>query len=138
MQPPNHVREAVQGLLMDLIRIPSTRGKEGPAIRRLHQAMGPLVEQCELIEISDSIMQDPDYAFPLPDHTYVDTPNLECIIRGAVVGDPLYSTPTLMLCPLARGRMTPSRPAWRKARFSAGGLATPRGKRRPCSPWPCS
>lgn len=82
MQSPNHVRDAVQELLMDLIRIPSTRGKEEPAIRYLHRAMGPLVDQCELIEVSDSIMQDPDYAFPLAGHTYADTSNLECIIRG--------------------------------------------------------
>lgn len=104
MQPPNHVREAVQDLLMDLIRIPSTRGKEGPAIRHLHQAMGPLVDQCELIEISDSIMQDPDYAFPLPGHTYADTPNLECIIRGRGGGRSIVFNTHLDVVPPSEGQ----------------------------------
>ena len=104
MQPPNHVREAVQDLLMDLIRIPSTRCKEGPAIRHLHQAMGPLVDQCELIEISDSIMQDPDYAFPLPGHTYADTPNLECIIRGRGGGRSIVFNTHLDVVPPSEGQ----------------------------------
>ena len=76
------IRERVQTVLMDLIRFPSTRGHEGPAARYLCEQMRPVVDECELVPIDDALMQDPDYAFPLPGHTYRDTPNLEARLRG--------------------------------------------------------
>ena len=69
-------RNAVRDLLMDLIRIPSVRGQEGLAARYLCDRLQSLTDRCELIAIDDAIMQDPDYAFPLPGHTYRDTHNL--------------------------------------------------------------
>lgn len=89
---------------MDLIRIPSTRGKEGPAIRYLYEQMLPLSDSCQLVEIDDSIMQDPDYAFPLPGHTYKDTPNLECIIRGKGNGRTVVFNTHLDVVPPSEGQ----------------------------------
>ena len=82
MDPSPALRAQVRDMLLGLLHIPSVRGQEGPANRFLREQMRPLVDQCELAPISDQIMQDPDYAFPLPGHTYLDTPNLECRIRG--------------------------------------------------------
>jgi acetylornithine deacetylase len=76
------IKRKVESLLIDLIRFPSTRGQEGPAIRFLRDQMAPWVDSCALVPIDDAIVQDPDYAFPLPGQTYRDTPNLECLIRG--------------------------------------------------------
>jgi acetylornithine deacetylase len=82
----DRTRERVESLLIELIRFPSTRGQEGPAIRYLSEQMAPWVDSCTLAPIDDAIIQDPDYAFPLPGHTYRDTPNLECLIRGKAHG----------------------------------------------------
>jgi acetylornithine deacetylase len=76
------IKRKVESLLIDLIRFPSTRGQEGPAIRFLRDEIAPWVDSCALVPIDDAIVQDPDYAFPLPGQTYRDTPNLECLIRG--------------------------------------------------------
>jgi len=104
MRSSKPIREAVRDLLMDLIRIPSTRGNEGPAIRYMHQAMAPLVDRCELVKVSDSLMEDPDYAFPLPGHTYADTPNLECIIRGRGAGRAIVFNTHLDVVPPSEGQ----------------------------------
>ena len=76
------IRSKVETLLMELIRFPSTRGNEGPAMRFLGEQIAPWVDTCALMPIDDAMMQDPDYAFPLPGQTYRDTPNIECHIRG--------------------------------------------------------
>jgi acetylornithine deacetylase len=78
----NQIKQEVQDLLLGLIHIPSIRGKEGPAMRFLHNIICTYVDQCNLVTIDDSLIEDPDYAFPLPGFSYEDTPNLECIIRG--------------------------------------------------------
>lgn len=104
MQVFTEIRHKVRDLLMDLIRFPSTRGKEGPAIRYLYEKMGPLVDSCHLVEIDDAIMEDPDYAFPLPDHTYKDTPNLECVIRGSGNGRAVVFNTHLDVVPASEGQ----------------------------------
>lgn len=97
-------RNKVRDLLMELIRFPSTRGKEGPAIRYLYEKMGPLVDRCDLVEVDESIMEDPDYAFPLPGHTYKDTPNLECVMRGSGGGRTVVFNTHLDVVPPSQGQ----------------------------------
>ncbi len=75
-------KRETQDLLVELINIPSTRGNEEPAIRLFHDAITPYVDKREFIDVDDSIMEDPDYAFRLPEISYVDTHNLECFIHG--------------------------------------------------------
>jgi len=89
---------------MDLIRIPSTRGKEGPAMRYLQERMAPFVDSSQLVEISDTIVEDPDYAFALPGHTYRDTPNLECVIRGTGKGQSVVFNTHLDVVPPSEGQ----------------------------------
>ena len=56
-------KEAVE-LLCDLIRMPSTRGNEGPVIRYLHERFRGRADACELVPTPESIVQDEDYSFP--------------------------------------------------------------------------
>jgi acetylornithine deacetylase len=79
---PTSIRDQCQKFLLDLLAIPSLRGNEGPAARYVQQAMAELVQRSELVPVPDSIIQDPDYAFPLPGLSYTDTPNVECVIVG--------------------------------------------------------
>jgi acetylornithine deacetylase len=84
---PASVRDRTQKFLLDLIAIPSLRSKEGQAALYVQRAMSGLVDRSELVPVPASILQDPDYAFPLPDISYADTPNVECLLLGD--GDPL-------------------------------------------------
>lgn len=83
MNIPQSVRDQCKQFLLDLIAIPSVRGKEGPAARYVQHAMMNITDRSELIPIPDSIQQDPDYAFYVPGFTYADTPNVECLIEGS-------------------------------------------------------
>jgi len=107
MATSSEIRDRTQDLLMDLIAFPSTRGNEGPAIRYLHQKIAPLVDVCQLVEIDDAIMDDPDYAFPLPGHTYKDTPNLECVIRGSGGGRKVVFNAHMDVVPPSKGQTDP-------------------------------
>ncbi len=98
------IRGKVENLLMELIRFPSTRGKEGPAIGFLREQMAPWVDSSVLVPIDDAIIQDPDYAFPLPGHTYRDTPNLECLIRGKSSGPTIVFNTHLDVVPPSEGQ----------------------------------
>jgi acetylornithine deacetylase len=89
---------------MELIRIPSVRGHEGPAARYLCERLKPLTDRCELIAIDDAIMQDVDYAFPLPGHTYRDTPNLECVLAGDGRGRLIVFNTHLDIVPPSEGQ----------------------------------
>lgn len=76
------VKRKTEQFLMDLISFPSTRGNEGQVNRFIFNSMKEIVDRCELVEINDDIINDPDYAFPIPDFTYANTPNLECVLNG--------------------------------------------------------
>jgi acetylornithine deacetylase len=95
---------------MDLIRIESIRGNEGPASRYVLENIAPYVDSCELVPIADSIMQDPDYAFPLPGHTYKDTPNVECIIKGSGEAGAVVFNAHLDVVPPSEGQVDAFRP----------------------------
>ncbi|GAP15808.1 acetylornithine deacetylase/Succinyl-diaminopimelate desuccinylase [Longilinea arvoryzae] len=98
------LRNEAQQFLMDLIRIPSTRGHEGPASRYVYSKIHSLVDECELVPIDDSIIQDPDYAFPLPGFTYQDTPNVECVIKGSGEGPTIVFNAHLDVVPPSEGQ----------------------------------
>lgn len=70
-------------LLCDLIRLPSTRGNEGPVNRLVAERMGGLCTASELMQIPESFKDDPQYSWPLPGLTYADTQNLRLTLAGA-------------------------------------------------------
>ncbi len=63
-------------LLVDLIRIPSTRGQEEEVSRFLKAKLEGFVDASELIPLPDSLQNDPDYSFRLENFSYGGTANL--------------------------------------------------------------
>lgn len=115
-------------LLEDLIRIPSTRGREGEAIRFLEEAIRPYVDECELVEVDDTLMEDPDYAFPQPGITYADTPNLECVIRGRGQGGAILFNTHLDVVPPSEGQENAFAPRQEGNRIFGRGACDAKGQ----------
>ena len=72
--------------LCDLIRIPSTRGNEGPVNRLAHERMKDLCTAAELMQIPESFKDDPLYSWPLPGLSYENTQNLRLTLAGVAPG----------------------------------------------------
>jgi acetylornithine deacetylase len=72
--------------LSEMIRIPSTRGHEGPVNRLIHERLKPLCSRADLLQIPDSFMDDPEYSWPLAGLTYRDTQNLRLTLAGTSPG----------------------------------------------------
>jgi acetylornithine deacetylase len=70
------VRGEVKDLLCQLIRVPSVRGGERPAMDLMRSALAPITDRCDLIPIAETIQDDPDFSWRSPDYTYSDRPNL--------------------------------------------------------------
>jgi acetylornithine deacetylase len=98
------IRQKTRTFLLDLIRIPSLRGNEGPASRFVEEQISPYVDECHLVEIPDTIQDDPDYAFRLPNFTYRDTPQVECVIHGTGTGPSLLLNAHLDVVPPSEGQ----------------------------------
>jgi acetylornithine deacetylase len=82
-------REQATEVLMDLIRIPSTAGKEGPVAEYLHDNMKPFCDEIGYIEVTEAIKSDPDYATPVKGLTYGDRPNVRAAMKGSGGGKSL-------------------------------------------------
>ena len=100
----DEIKEKTRLFLLDLMRIPSTRGNEGPASRFVAKAIAPFVDECRLVAIPDTIQDDPDYAFRLPDFSYADTPQVECVLHGAGGGRSLLFNAHLDVVPPSEGQ----------------------------------
>lgn len=120
--------KATQQFLMDLISIPSMRGHEGPASRYVHTKIRSLVDTCELVPIDDSIMQDPDYAFPLPGFSYADTPNVECVIKGSGEGPTIVFNAHLDVVPPSEGQTDAFNPREEKGIIFGRGASDDKGQ----------
>ena len=101
-----HKEEAVS-LLRDLIRIPSTRGNEGDAMRELQTRLASVVDSAELKPVSDDIQHDPDYSFKLDDFSYADQPNLKVVKKGSGNGKSLIVNTHLDVVPASPGQEGP-------------------------------
>lgn len=104
------IKDKTTSFLLDLMRIPSTRGNEGPASRFVAKEIAPFVDECRLIEIPDSLQDDPDYAFRLSHLTYADTPQVECVLHGAGAGRSLLLNAHLDVVPPSEGQDQAFRP----------------------------
>lgn len=104
------IQEQTRNFLLDLIRIPSLRGNEGPASRYVANQIAPYVDKCSLVEIPDSIQDDPDYAFRLPNFTYRNTPQVECVISGKGTGSSLVFNAHLDVVPPSEGQVEAFQP----------------------------
>lgn len=68
--------------LCDMIRLPSTRGNEGPVNRLVHSRMKDLCSRADLMQIPESFKDDPLYSWPLEGLTYKETQNLRLTVDG--------------------------------------------------------
>ena len=73
-------------------------------MRYLREKCLHITDTSTLVQIDDSIMQDPDYSYPLPRHTYQDTPNLECVIHGRAPGQKMLFNTHLDVVPPSEGQ----------------------------------
>jgi len=105
MKASETIKEKTKNFLMDLVAIPSLRGNEGPAARFTHEQFKPLVDECELVKIDDSFMQDPEYNWPIEGFTYKDTPNVECVIKGKGGGKRIVFNAHLDVVPPSEGQV---------------------------------
>ena len=75
--------------LMDLVRIPSMAGGEGPVATYLHDHMKAFCDEIGYIEITNDIKNDVDYATPVKDLQYGDRPNVRAVQKGSGGGKSL-------------------------------------------------
>lgn len=76
-------RKDVTHLLCDLIAIPSVRGGERAVNHYLQQKFLEICDESTLVPVPETIVKDPDYAFPLEGITYADRPNTKAVLRGS-------------------------------------------------------
>jgi acetylornithine deacetylase/succinyl-diaminopimelate desuccinylase-like protein len=124
----NQINQEVRRLLFELIAIPSTRGKEGPAMRCLQERITPYVDSAELIFVDDTLMDDRDYAFPIQGISYQDTPNLECIIRGKGNGPKIIFNTHLDVVPPSEGQENAFTPVIRDGVIFGRGACDAKGQ----------
>ena len=68
--------------LCDLIRFPSTSGRESEAMEFLSKECGMAGVRVEQVDLSDSLLSDPDYCSPIPGLTYDGRFNLRLVRKG--------------------------------------------------------
>ena len=73
--------EAVE-FLCEMIRHPSTRGNEGPVNRLIHQRLGTLCDQAQLMPIPEAFKDHPRYSWPIPALSYEGIHNVRCTVNG--------------------------------------------------------
>ncbi len=103
-------RQNVTQMLCDLIAIPSTRGGEGAAQRYLAEKLQPVCSECELVPVPESIVEDPDYSFPLEGLTYAGRPNLLAMQKGRGGGKSVVFNTHLDTVPPSPGQDNAFRP----------------------------
>lgn len=115
-------------LLCDLIRMPSTRGKEGPVNRYLHERLRRAADECALIAIPDSIQDDPDYSFRLDNFSYADTPNLLVRRKGTGGGRSVVFNTHVDVVPPSRNHERPFDPEVRDGAVIGRGACDAKGQ----------
>lgn len=121
-------RQEVTDLLGDLIRIPSTRGGEGPVNRLLYHRLQGIADECDLLPIPESITEDPDYSFPLEGITYADRPNLRVVRRGTGGGRSLLMNTHVDVVPPSPGQERAFEPEVRDGIIYGRGASDAKGQ----------
>ncbi len=74
--------EPAAGFLEEMIRVPSTRGREAAMGPLLRDRFAPLADSAVLVPLPDSLQDDPDYSFRLPGFRYGETANVRVRVDG--------------------------------------------------------
>ena len=114
MTDKDRTREIVRGLLpetetllCELIRIPSTSGREDEMMRMLHDRFAELPVDIERVMLSDDILSDPDYSTPIPDLHYEGRFNLRVARRGCGAGKAVVLNAHTDVVPPSQGMVDP-------------------------------
>jgi len=90
-------------LLTELIRFPSTPGREHEAMCFLEELAGKQPLEIQRVELTDALKDDPEYSDPLPDLTYDGRFNLRLVRRGTGGGRTLLFNTHLDVVPPSEG-----------------------------------
>jgi acetylornithine deacetylase len=115
-------------LLCELIRFPSTRGNEGPAMQYLHQRLRGLADECELVPIPESIIEDEHYAFRLEGMTYAGRPNLRLLRKGSGGGKSVVFNTHMDVVPPSKMQQRPFDPVVRDGVIYGRGACDAKGQ----------
>ncbi len=99
--------EAAVELLSRLMEYPSTRGQEKGVGRFLKKRISPYADRAELLDIPDSLMDDPDYSFKVDHFRCEGTANLRCHLNGTGGGKRLAFNTHLDVVPPTPGQTAP-------------------------------
>ena len=96
-----------ENFLCNLIRFPSVPGSERDAIdyaAEVFNSIGPVVEK---VPIPNSIRDDPDYSFPVPNLKYDNRYNLRVVSKGSGKRNSLLLNTHLDVVPASKGQVQP-------------------------------
>jgi len=75
--------------LEQIIRFPSTGGKEEELMQFMYKEFIPLADEVTLVPLSDDLLNDPEYSTPIPDISYNGRHNLRLKLKGTGQGKSL-------------------------------------------------
>jgi acetylornithine deacetylase len=122
------MEDRIKNVLSDIIAIPSTRGNEGDVNRYLYNLLKDKCDEIELIYEEDSLIQDPDYSFPLENFSYKNTPNLRAKIKGRGNGKSVVFNTHVDVVPPSQGQLNPFNPVIKDGKIFGRGACDAKGQ----------
>jgi acetylornithine deacetylase len=86
LETTENISKKTEEFLKNIISIPSVRGKDGNVNKFIYREIKNYCDEIELLIVGNKIKEDPDYAFPIPNHNYDDISNLYAKIKGTGSG----------------------------------------------------
>ncbi len=93
-----------------LMRFESTGGYEGPAMRWVYEQFRDIADECELVPVSEDIVNDPDYAFRMDERPYEGRPNVRVALKGDGTGKSVIMNAHVDVVPPSKGQERPFDP----------------------------
>ena len=120
--------DSAVSLLMDIIRIPSTRGQEIEISKYLKPHFEPLVDSVERIILPESIIRDPDYSFPVAGYKYNGEANLRLFIKGSYDNKSIAFNTHVDVVPPSTGQANAFQPVFENGKIFGRGAADCKGQ----------
>ena len=102
--------EETTAFLDRLVRFESLSSYEGAAVKWVHEKFQGLADECELIPVSEDIVNDPDYSFRIDDRPYEGRPNVRVILKGDGTGKSVILNAHIDVVPPSDGQARPFEP----------------------------
>ncbi len=96
--------------LMRLVQFESLSGYEGPAMEWLYDEFKDISDECEMIPVSEDIVNDPDYAFRIKNRPYEGRPNVRAVLKGDGTGKSVIFNAHVDVVPPSKGQKRPFDP----------------------------